>query len=382
MGLDALGTPRRPAAATAGPLTYRRLARRVRPTHRRADQQPDPAAAQHVNRLAISCRFDECHAMRIAPLLASASAHRVWAVRLAEPQPVAEDRSPSPQTIELTVAPAAEPRPALKYRLMPAPQRADAGQRGAVLLPGDAAPNKLPKDHWKEYDDKQRAWLAERPDKLFPRTKSASGCAAEPMRGRSSKTAAYREYCDWDSACRTCAGMETISFLLHEMQECRTLARMLQLRPACEMMDGRPDDALETLRLGYQLAHDVAQPPLLINGLVGIAIAGSHERRAATADRAQRRKLLLGAGRPARSRWSICGRRCEFEMNMPRRCFRSSRTPKRPTARPTSGGELMIECLRGLESLAGESSAEVSGWQAELAAAALVAKLYPRQGAS
>src|SRR5687767_9632909 len=65
-----------------------------------------------------------------------------------------------PQTIELTLSPAAEPRPALKYRLMPA-----ASER----TPGNAAPfyyrailhlNNLPKDYWKPYDENQETWLS------------------------------------------------------------------------------------------------------------------------------------------------------------------------------------------------------------------------------
>ena len=51
--------------------------------------------------------------MRIAPLLALPLLIAIWAVPL-QAQPAAEDLT-IPPTFELTVAPAAEPRPALKY---------------------------------------------------------------------------------------------------------------------------------------------------------------------------------------------------------------------------------------------------------------------------
>ena len=69
-------------------------------------------------------------------------------------------------------------------------------------------------------------------------------------------------------------GPELYSFLLPEIQECRELARTLRVKARYEIFDGRLADAFETLRWGYQLARDAAQPPFLISGLVGVAIAG------------------------------------------------------------------------------------------------------------
>ena len=57
------------------------------------------------------------------------------------------------------------------------------------------------------------------------------------------------------------------------MQELRGLGRFLALKARLEIAEGRLQNALETLKVGYQLAHDVAIPPTLINDLVGIAIA-------------------------------------------------------------------------------------------------------------
>jgi hypothetical protein len=53
----------------------------------------------------------------------------------------------------------------------------------------------------------------------------------------------------------------------------RTLGRYLRLKACVDVSEQRYDDAIESLRMGYQMGHDTASEPLLINGLVGVAIA-------------------------------------------------------------------------------------------------------------
>jgi hypothetical protein len=87
------------------------------------------------------------------------------------------------------------------------------------------------------------------------------------------RRAAFRERCDWDLRLQDLTGADSIAFLLPEIQDSRALARVLQIKARLEMAEGRWQDALETMRLGFQLAKDVAQQPTLINSLVGVAIA-------------------------------------------------------------------------------------------------------------
>jgi hypothetical protein len=291
---------------------------------------------------------------------------------LAQP-PAAPDPN-LPETIALTVAPAAEPRPALKYRLIPA---------AVERTPGNAAPfyyravlhlNNLPKDHWKAYDENQDKWLSSDPA-VFSKEEVAKWLPAGAWRSQL-EVAAYREYCDWDYRIQDLRGMEVIGFLMQEVQDCRQIARVLRLQAHYEIMDGRPDDAIKTLRLGYQLAHDVAQPPLLINGLVGIAIASIMN---------QELTVLIDRGGP-NMYWAIASlpqplvglkRAMEFEMGMPQQLFPFLRDAETAQRTPDEWRRLMIEGLVGLEGLASDSAPKLSGWQAELGAAAVVAKLYP-----
>jgi hypothetical protein len=57
------------------------------------------------------------------------------------------------------------------------------------------------------------------------------------------------------------------------MHETRTIARVLRIQARLELAEGRFDEALATITMGYRLAENVAQSPILISGLVGIAIA-------------------------------------------------------------------------------------------------------------
>ena len=170
--------------------------------------------------------------------------------------------------------------------------------------------------------------------------------------------------------------MEVISFLLQEVQDCRSLARVIQLKAHLEIMDGRPEDALKTLRLGYQLAHDVAQPPLLINGLVGIAIATMmNQELVLLIDRSDINLYWAVAALPS----PLIDLRpaLQFEMGMPQQLFSFLKDAETAQRTPEEWRRLMIEGMVGLEGLASESTPKFSGWQAELAAAAMVAKLYP-----
>jgi hypothetical protein len=312
--------------------------------------------------------------MRIAlvPILALVIA-ALAASALAQP-PAADDPN-VPQTIELTLRAAPEPRPALKYRLMPA---------SAERTPGNAAPyyyrsvmhlNNLPKEHWKSYDDNQEKWLSSDPA-VFPKEEVGKWLPAGAWRSQL-KTAVYREYCDWDYRVQDLRGLEVVGFLLQEVQDCRQLARVLRLQAHYEIMDGRPEDAIETLRLGYQLAHDVAQPPLLINGLVGIAIASLMNEEL---------QALIDHGGP-NMYWAIASlpqplvslrRAMEFEMGMPQQIFPFLKDAETAQRSPDEWRKLMIEGLVGLEGLEGNiGPPTLTGWQAELAAAAVVAKLYP-----
>lgn len=181
--------------------------------------------------------------------------------------------------VKLTVDPAAEPKPALRYDLLPP---------GRERVPGNAAfhymkahlnrparepdpakaklenetyynwlelpPEKLPVADVKAYLDKYKAALRE--------VEYGSRC-----RG-----------CDWSTAPVT--GAEAIDALLPSVQVHREIAGHLSLRLKLELAEKRYDDAARTLRTGIQYGKHIAEGPTLIQMLVGIAITNVFLTRA------------------------------------------------------------------------------------------------------
>jgi hypothetical protein len=278
-----------------------------------------------------------------------------------------------PETIELTLAAAAEPRPALKYRLLPTPSERTPGN-AAQFYYRAMLPESMSRERWKEYDEHSAAWLAS-DRRTYPKNDVAKWLQSSTGVFVQLRIAAYREYCDWDLRVQDLRGMDTINLMLPDVQECRRLARLIRLRAHHEIMDGRLEDAFQTLRLGYQLAHDVGRTPLIINGLVGIAIAGVMNEEL----------LVLIDHGSANYYWAIAGLpqplvnlrpALQFEMNIPFQLYPFLSDAEKADRTPEEWRRLIVDCIGGLSGLEGSGQA-MTGWQAELAAAAAMTRLYP-----
>ncbi len=68
------------------------------------------------------------------------------------------------------------------------------------------------------------------------------------------------------------------AIVLPEIQNMRIFARLLQLEARVAVAEDRLDDALASIRTGYAMARHVTTTPLLINGLVGVAIASTMQQ--------------------------------------------------------------------------------------------------------
>lgn len=83
----------------------------------------------------------------------------------------------------------------------------------------------------------------------------------------------FREV-DWSfDSVREKSLAEYISFLLPDIQDIRQLARFLSLKAKIEIAEGRYDDAIETLRVGFVMSKSMEQTPFLVSTLVGLASA-------------------------------------------------------------------------------------------------------------
>lgn len=182
--------------------------------------------------------------------------------------------------IRMSVTPAAQPVPALKYRLT---------MREIDLEPGNAATyyyrvfNELTREmrHRREKFDEETElakWYATGPDATpiaeLPLVKLRAA-ALEPQGWLYSqlREACSRRECDWGLGVEEIRGVELIAFLLEEFQQSRELARMLLLQTRLDIAESRFEAAIDSLRTMYRLAIDVARVPFLVNGLIAIAEA-------------------------------------------------------------------------------------------------------------
>lgn len=181
-----------------------------------------------------------------------------------------------PPVVKLTLHPAAPAKPALKYRLLP--DRIDQQPGNAAQFYYRAqlmfAQNSGRQAYEKELAEHSERWFSEPCDGEV-REQIKKWLAQFPSNASSQLyEATHREECNFDYRLRERNGIEIIQFLLPEIQEMRGFGRHLMLKARVAIAERRYDDAVESFRMGYQMGRDTGSEPLLINGLVGIAIAG------------------------------------------------------------------------------------------------------------
>jgi hypothetical protein len=176
------------------------------------------------------------------------------------------DDDSTPPTVRLNVLPAAAPRPALKYQLLPNIRDRRPGNAAVhysklgLRYPGTEPEAKQFDQQWLDMPladlprDKVRAFLDSHRDVLDD-----------------IDLAARRETCDWELPIRE---RDFISLRLEEAQRVRSFAKLLRLQARLQIVEGRLDEALHTLQTGYAMGGQIAREPTLISGLVGIAICG------------------------------------------------------------------------------------------------------------
>ncbi|MBM4000742.1 MAG: hypothetical protein FJ297_14595 [Planctomycetes bacterium] len=178
-----------------------------------------------------------------------------------------------PTVIEWTVTPRATPHFALEYRLLPGMHERSPGNAAPFHYRSILAMKMFCADYEKQYHEKSERWLKWPPDaeavaEMREWIKAYQGQVFEQLR-----VAVHRERCDWEFRIHELTELSPIMFVLEEIQQARGVARALQIQARLQMLDGKTDEAIETLRMGFQLSRDVSEAPILINSLVGIAIA-------------------------------------------------------------------------------------------------------------
>jgi tetratricopeptide (TPR) repeat protein len=181
---------------------------------------------------------------------------------------------PSRVVHELEVSPAEEPRPAMKYRLLPNPADLKPGNAATQYYKAYALDSRLP-FHTEAYE-KLEAMMELPPGAIDI---NALGLTLEQLRDevfyRSIRAATSRATCDWEEPLEE----EGVHLLLPAMQSLRSVGRLLSMKARYEIARGNFDEALLTARDNLTLSqHLQREGETIVQSLVGIAIAGlAHE---------------------------------------------------------------------------------------------------------
>jgi hypothetical protein len=174
--------------------------------------------------------------------------------------------------VQITLYPAAEPKPALKYQLLPPL---------VERRPGNAAVwwNRVPAEReevlsrfyadngpWDKIDKWMQMPIGSPKEKEYREKEVKKDLIYFPDMDR----AARLESCNWELPLHE---GDAINMILSEAQQCRSYARIIAANVHYNIATGEYNQAVAKLQTGHALARDVAEGPTIIHALVGTAIA-------------------------------------------------------------------------------------------------------------
>lgn len=186
------------------------------------------------------------------------------------------------EVIRMTVTPAAEPMPALRHRFVARSIDLKSGNAAAYYRRAGIALRPTMKKLREKFDEDTQlsTWYGVGYDNSVPIAKlpvekiREASKFFDPIYDNNLQTAFERSSCDWELGIEDMRGVEIVSFLLDDIQECRDFARMLVLRTRLAIAEKRYDAAVTSMQNQYRLGSDVAKVPFLVCGLIGLAIDG------------------------------------------------------------------------------------------------------------
>ncbi|MGB0598942.1 MAG: hypothetical protein ACPGLY_19835 [Rubripirellula sp.] len=173
----------------------------------------------------------------------------------------------------LLISAKSQPDPMLRYRLWPAVEVRKRGNPAAlvsraVLLAANVSPKTK-----KQFAEKFSEW-AELPLDQLPTEQVQNLLSPYAQALNELRRAENLFGIEYDLHLEGVSAVELVQTLLPELQEMRQLARLLQLQARLAVAEGRWDDAMRDLRVGFRLAEFAGHSTeFLIGRLVGIAIS-------------------------------------------------------------------------------------------------------------
>ncbi|HEY3391294.1 MAG TPA: hypothetical protein VGK58_01210 [Lacipirellulaceae bacterium] len=174
----------------------------------------------------------------------------------------AESASP----VKITLHPAAEPTPALKYRLLP--ERLDQKPGNAAVHYGKVTAEERVFFGNREHLERIEAILEMPLDLLRREGFHVPAGGPEAHIQADIRRGTHCRDCDWQLPI---GDGPYYGMLLPEVQQIREFARILGAQSRYEVAHGDFDAAVETFQSGFALGGHVAEGETLVNGLVGIA---------------------------------------------------------------------------------------------------------------
>ncbi|HUU20151.1 MAG TPA: hypothetical protein VMW72_23585 [Sedimentisphaerales bacterium] len=163
----------------------------------------------------------------------------------------------------LSLVPAAEPVPAMSYRLLPCYLEQKTGN--AALLYYSAAAL-CPDGDTEDIHEKISDWRDLPVDQL-ERKEVEKALSSFSNCFHLIKLAAQRTYCQWEMPLEDGFAMQ-----LPHLSTFRSMTMAMQLQIRLKIADGQTDQALEILQHGLYMGRGIAQGPTIIQDLVGIAV--------------------------------------------------------------------------------------------------------------
>jgi hypothetical protein len=163
----------------------------------------------------------------------------------------------------LSLVPAAEPVPAMSYRLLP--RYLDQKSGNAALLYYSAAalcPDGEPEDIHEKIGDWRKLPVEQLDRKEVDEALSSFSNCFHLI-----KLAAQRSYCQWEMPLEDGYAMQ-----LPHLSTFRRMIMAMQLQIRLKIADKQTDQALEMLQHGLYMGRGIAQGPTVIQDLVGVAI--------------------------------------------------------------------------------------------------------------
>lgn len=176
-----------------------------------------------------------------------------------------------PFPTSLKLHPEAEPRPALKYKLLPPFTERTPGNAAVFYgkVTGEAGSYFADRMRDEELERWQVTPLAELAGQRIPL-----------MNVGMIERAARCDTCDWQLPLRESS--DPMGIPLPEVQQTRTFARIIAVKARLLVANGEFDTAVHALQTGYALGRHVAQGQTVVNSLVGLRHFSTMNRQVAT----------------------------------------------------------------------------------------------------